>query len=343
MGANPLSGLLAQQRSFALLDQLATGIGLLDANQRFVHVNCAFIDITRLSRWRDCPLSRLGPIADLLDASIQRMRQCATSITLRELTLPSCAFRVDMTLSMWDDDGTVIELHQRSPHDHEPASKISQTLRGLAHEVKNPLAGLRGAAQLLERRSTDAQQKHLAGMIIGEADRLATLTDRLLHPGVKPHLSMINLHAVAERACALIGAEAESVVRISRDYDPSLPSLRGDADRLLQLLLNLMRNALQAGAQHLTVRSRAQHNVMVAGEPVRLGLNIDIIDDGHGIADELRDSLFLPLVSGRHEGCGIGLAVAQEIAQEHAGQLSFRSVPGDTVFTLTLPLESPRG
>lgn len=343
MGTDPLAGLLARQRTFALLDQLVTGVGLLDAGLCFVHVNSAFIEITRLARWHNCPLSRIGPVSQVVATSIQRMRELGSGVTLRDLVLPECAYRVDIAVSPWDDDGALIEVHQRSALDLESSSKISQTLRGLAHEVKNPLAGLRGAAQLLERRSGDLQQKHLAGLIIGEADRLAALTDRLLHPGGKPHLSVINLHEVAERACALIDAEAEPVVRIVRDYDPSLPSLRGDADRLLQLLLNLMRNAIQAGAQHLTVRTRAQHNIILAGEPVRLGLSIDIVDDGHGIAEELRDSLFLPLVSGRHDGCGIGLAVAREIAQEHAGQLSFRSVPGDTVFSLTLPLESPRG
>ncbi len=342
MGADHMPGLLPQHPTFALLDQLATGIGILDADLCFIHVNPAFIEITGLPRWRACPLTRIGAIAETVSASIQRMRTLGTTVMLRDVMLPACPSRVDMALSTWGKSGVLIELHKRSTLDSESTSKISHTLRGLAHEVKNPLAGLRGAAQLLERRSGDVEQKHLAALIISEADRLAALTDRLLHPGGKPHLSMINLHEVCERACALISAEVEPRVRIERDYDPSLPNLRADADRLLQLLLNLMRNAIQASANVLTVRTRAQHNVAVAGEAIRLAARVDIVDNGCGIPEGLRDTLFLPLVSSNPEGTGIGLALAQEIAAEQAGQLSFRSMPGNTVFSLILPLESSR-
>lgn len=343
MGADHESRLLPQSRDFELLDQLTTGIGLLDADLCFIHVNAAFIEITGLTRWRDCPLSRLGPVAEWVSATIERMRNLGSNVTLRDLMLPAGSSHVDVSLSAWDRGSTLIEVHKRGVLDRESTSKISHTLRGLAHEVKNPLAGLRGAAQLLERRSNAPEQKQLAQLIISEADRLAALTDRLLHPGGKPDLSIINLHEVIERACALTSAEADVRVRIDRDYDPSLPALRGDADRLLQLMLNLMHNAVQASATHMIVRTRAEHGAMLGGERTRLAVRVDVTDDGCGIPDDLRDTLFLPLVSGRHDGSGIGLAVAQEIAQEHAGALSFRSAPGDTVFSLLLPLESPHG
>lgn len=343
MGADHEPRLLPQHRDFELLDQLTTGIGLLDADLCFIHVNAAFIEITGLTRWRDCPLSRLGPVAEWVSCAIERSRNLGSNVTLRDLMLPSGASHVDVSLSAWDRGSTLIEVHKRGVLDRESTAKISHTLRGLAHEVKNPLAGMRGAAQLLERRSNAPEQKQLAQLIISEADRLATLTDRLLHPGGKPHLSVINLHEMVERACVLTTAEFGAHVHIDRDYDPSLPALLGDADRLLQLMLNLMRNAVQASAKHLTVRTRAEHGVVIGIERTRLAVRIDVADDGCGIPDDLRNTLFLPLVSGQHGGSGIGLAVAHEIAQEHAGHLSFRSAPGDTVFSLTLPLESAHG
>ena len=211
--------------------------------------------------------------------------------------------------------------------------------------MKNPLAGVRGAAQLLKRRVADAELARLADLIIGEADRLAALTDRLLQPGGKPHLATINLHEVAERARELIAAEALTQVRVERDYDPSLPGLRGNRDRLLQLVLNLMRNALQAQATRISLRSRAEHNVLIGEKPVRLVVRLDVIDDGLGVPEGVRESLFMPLVSGRSDGTGLGLALAREIAQEHGGTLTFRSRPGHTVFSLMLPLggEAARG
>ncbi len=165
-----------------------------------------------------------------------------------------------------------------------------------------------------------------------------------MQPGGKPHLSVLNLHEVAERARALIAAEAEPSLRLDRDYDPSLPNLRGNHDRLLQLVLNLMRNALQAQAKSIGLRSRAEHNVLIGDRPVRLAARLDVIDDGGGVPEQVRDSLFMPLVSGRSNGTGLGLALAREIAQEHGGTLNYRSRPGHTVFTLLLPLgsEPPR-
>ena len=169
------------------------------------------------------------------------------------------------------------------------------------------------------------------------------MTDRLLQPGGKPHLSTVNLHESVERAIALVNTEAAHALDFVRDYDPSLPPLRGDADRLLQLLLNLLRNALQAAATRITLRTRAERAVVLNARPVRLAVRLDIIDNGNGVPEQLRESLFLPLVSGRADGTGLGLAVAQEIAEEHGGQIAFTSSPGRTVFSLTLPLEHTHG
>jgi two-component system nitrogen regulation sensor histidine kinase GlnL len=213
----------------------------------------------------------------------------------------------------------------------------------LAHEVKNPLAGVRGAAQLLRRHVVDAELIALTDIILQEADRLASLADRLLRSANKPHLTSINLHEIAERIRALALAEVGPVLKIDRDYDPSLPGLHGDANRLQQLLLNLMRNAIEADAKQIVLRTRVEHNALIGERTLKLALRLELIDDGQGVPEELAQSLFLPLVSGRANGSGLGLALAQEIAREHGGTLSYRSRPGHTVFALLLPAGNPHG
>jgi two-component system nitrogen regulation sensor histidine kinase GlnL len=321
----------------APFDALATGIAVADSASRVAYANPAFIELAGLTGWRGYPLAHLS--VELHDA-IERARTQTSTFTLRgfELATRDPPLRVDVAIGAWRDGGVLLELHvPAQPSSASP--RISQSLRGLAHEVKNPLAGLRGAAQLLRRRAAEPDQQRLADLIIAEADRLAALTDRLLRPGGKPHLSSVNAHEVAEHARALIAAEATPELKLERDYDPSLPNFRGDADRLLQLLLNLLRNAMQASARSIVVRTRAEHGSVLNGQPVRVALRLDVIDDGTGVPEALRDALFLPLVSGRIDGTGLGLALAQEIAHEHGGQLDFTSRPGRTVFSLTLPLE----
>jgi two-component system nitrogen regulation sensor histidine kinase GlnL len=323
------------------LDTLATGVAVLDAQLCFTYANPAFIEMTGLARWRDCPLEILGPAAPVIGELIVRARSTHARVTVRgvDLALREPPLRADITVSVGEDAGAWLEVHASGPHAAALSAgpRISQTLRGLAHEVKNPLAGLRGAAQLLQRRASEPDQQRLAELIIAEADRLVALTDRLLRPSGKPHLAQVNLHELVERASALISTEA--AIDFERDYDPSLPPLLGDADRLLQTLLNLLRNALQAGATRIGLRTRAERGVMLNGRLVRLGLRVDIVDNGSGVPEALRESLFLPLVSGRADGSGLGLAVAQEIAHEHGGQIAFTSNPGRTVFSLSLPLE----
>ncbi|MBS0570580.1 MAG: PAS domain-containing protein, partial [Proteobacteria bacterium] len=222
----------------AALDQLATGIAILDAAPRIIHANPAFVELTGLVHWRGCPLEVLGDVAATLSAAIARLRLAQGAIILRGLALPmrNTTGVVDVAVSHCAA-GVLLELHACAPQEMTPPAPISHSLRGLAHEVKNPLAGVRGAAQLLHRRAGEPDQQRLARLIIAEADRLGALTDRLLHPSGKPHLAMLNLHEVAERARALVAVEASPELRLERDYDPSLPGLRGDADRLQQLLL----------------------------------------------------------------------------------------------------------
>lgn len=221
--------------------------------------------------------------------------------------------------------------------DAAAGTRWSESLRGFAHEIRGPLAGMRGAAQLLQRRVEAADLAELAALIVGEVDRLAQLSDRLLHAGAKPRLARVNIHEVVERVAVLVAAGADAP-RIRRDYDPSLPAVLVDADRVQQALLNLARNAIEAGAQELQLRTRADHGARVGDHGVRLAVRIDLADDGRGVPAELADTLFEPLVSGRADGSGLGLALAREIAREHGGELSHASRPGATVFSLLLPV-----
>lgn len=331
------------------VEQLTTSVALLDSRLHFLTANAAFCELFDVGspKLRDFALGDFGKAGLSLSPIVERARAQQTAVTARGERLISASGHVinaDIVASAVDDGGVLLEIHRIAPEGAVgPPQRLSESLRGLAHEVKNPLAGIRGAAQLLKRRLAEPELARLADMIMAEADRLANLADRLLHGGRKPHLTNVNLHEVTERARAVIASEAAASVQLDRDYDPSLPGLRGDADRLLQLLLNLMRNALQAGAARISVRTRAAHNVLIGDRPARLAARIDVIDNGPGVPEALRENLFLPLVSGRADGTGLGLALAQEIAREHGGAVIHESHTGQTVFALVLPLGVDHG
>jgi two-component system nitrogen regulation sensor histidine kinase GlnL len=213
-------------------------------------------------------------------------------------------------------------------------------VRQLAHEVKNPLGGLRGAAQLLERQLPEPDLRAYTRVIIEEADRLASLVDGILHAGGAPKLEELNLHRVTEHVAQLIEAEKPAGVELVRDYDPSLPPLQGDRSQLIQAFLNIARNALQAVGERgrLIFRTRALSNFTLGGEPHRLVLSAEVEDSGPGIPEELKETIFYPLVTGKPTGTGLGLTIAQDLVARHGGLIEFTSQPGRTVFQLRLPV-----
>lgn len=321
--------------------QLATGVALVAPDLRVRWLNPALAELlacgTRSALGQ--PLTLWLTAADDL-AQVQRARAGEHAVQLRGTSLlafDDSRHLVDLTAQALTDGALLLEIHPLAAPGAE-ISPLSATLRGFAHEVKNPLAGLRGAAQLLERRAPDAAAKDLAQLIIDEADRLAALANRLLHHDGKAQLVAVNLHELLDRVTELVRAEPHAP-RVQHDFDPSLPAVRGDADRLQQIVLNLARNAVEAHATTLTLRTRAEHGARIAGGMLRAALRLDVIDDGAGIPPALRDSLFEPLVSGRADGTGLGLALAREFAREHGGDLVCTSAPGRTVFSLYLPLE----
>lgn len=212
-------------------------------------------------------------------------------------------------------------------------------IRQLAHEVKNPLGGLRGAAQLLERQLPDPELKAYTRVIIEEADRLAALVDGILRAGGAPKPEDVNLHRITEHVAHLIEAEKPARVELVRDYDPSLPSVHVDRHQMIQAFLNLARNAMQAVGEQgrLTLRTRALTNFTIGTEQHRLVLSAEVEDNGPGIPEDLKETIFYPLVTGKATGTGIGLTIAQDLVSRNGGVIEFVSQPGRTIFQLRLP------
>jgi len=250
----------------------------------------------------------------------------------------------------------LIEVHPRDrliriSREEELISNQAATqslVRGMAHEIKNPLGGIRGSAQLLARMLKDEDLKEFTDIIIDEVDRLKNLVDRMLGPNKLPERDPTNIHEVLERVYSLISVEADGAIIVQRDYDPSIPELAADKEQLIQVVLNIVRNAMQAmlgnpeQAQPATIvlRTRSVRQFTIGHTRHRLVLHISIVDNGPGIPEDIRESLFYPMISGRAEGTGLGLSIAQSIVSQHQGIIECESEPGRTQFSIFIPLIS---
>jgi two-component system nitrogen regulation sensor histidine kinase GlnL len=321
-----------------VLDELATGVAGLDPQGRVTFANAAFIEHTGhgLARLLGQTLEVLKPQGARLHVLALRSRAEHVTLRLPDVTVcaaPGNEARLDLSFSP-SESGVWVETHPAgSAH---RATRVSESLRGFAHEIRNPLAAISGAAQLLEQRAGDARQREFAQLIREESARLATLAERLLGARVAMATRAVNVHAMLERAAELLGAERPDV-EVVRDYDPSLPAWHGDPDRLLQAVLNLVRNAAEAHATHIVLRSRAEAGWRDAHGQRVPALRIEIEDDGDGVPDAITTTLFEPMVSGRAGGTGLGLALAREIAREHGGELTLRRRRAGSSFVLLLP------
>lgn len=339
-----------------ILQNVTTGIILLDAGDCVIYLNTAAEELLSVSaRQADgALLQRLRPGLEELTALLPKVRAAghgySREIKLWSLKRQSQDVIVRMSPNDSLPDSLIIELSdatQRHQMDRETNlmnqhGVSRQIIRQLAHEIRNPLGGLRGAAQLLERELPTPELREFTAIIIGEADRLAGLMNNLLGPTQPPRKDPINVHEVLEHVAALIESEAhDHDLTLIRDYDPSLPTLMLDRDQMVQAVLNIARNAMQSldRGGRLILRTRALTNVMLGKERKRLIASIEIEDDGPGVPEELRESLFFPLVSGRAGGSGLGLPLAQDLVSRHNGLVEFTSQPGSTIFMLRLPVE----
>ena len=245
----------------------------------------------------------------------------------------------------------MLEIQQQTRQDREERAigqvqANKELIRNLAHEIKNPLGGIRGAAQLLALELNSRELAEYTNVIIHEADRLQALVDRLLAPHRRAHVvEDVNIHEVCERVRSLIMAEFPRGLKVVRDYDTSIPELRADREQLIQTVLNIAQNACQAlseriarGDARLTLRTRVARQVTFGKQRYRLALELHVIDNGPGVPDSIRDRIFYPLVSGREGGSGLGLTLAQTFVQQHHGMIEVESVPGRTDFKILIPL-----
>ena len=346
-------------REKSILDNITTAILVVDPELRVEYMNPAaeMLLAQSASHALGLPLPDLVPASDALLTRVRAVLEENRTYTEREVVLQLHLGRevtVDCTLSPRQDSGppaqVLIELNQVDRHLRisreenllEQSQAMRQLVRGLAHEIKNPLGGLRGAAQLLERELDSEDLKEYTRIIIGEADRLRTLVNRMLGPNNLPQKRMSNIHQVLEHVRSLVVAESHREIEVERDYDPSIPDFDMDPEMLIQALLNIMRNAARAMEGHGTIRLRTRtlRQFTIGHKRYRLVLRLDIEDNGPGIAPELMETIFYPMVTGQAEGTGLGLSISQSLINLHGGLIECESRPGRTVFTILLPLES---
>lgn len=341
-------------------DLLSTAVLLLDAEGRVDFANTAAEELFSSSR-RTLTGRYVAELlggdealqAHLLEAVAGKfgvLRQ-PLSISLRNVSVPVNVAVVPLRGEPWAAlvEVRVTEQHMLLERHQQLGKELAaqrETLRNLAHEVKNPLGGIRGAAQLLDAELSQEDLREYTGVIIAEADRLAHLVDRLIAPqGGSLRKERLNIHEICERVRMLVASEFTDIT-VRRDYDASLPELWGDFSRLLQAVLNIARNGAQALTEQpverppvLALRTRAARQVLLAEHQVRLAVVLSVIDNGPGVPPELADKVFHPLVTGRADGTGLGLSLAQEFVLQHGGILECQSQPGHTEFRIILPLE----
>jgi len=340
-----------------ILESLHSVVMLFDRELRLRYINPAGEMLFEASARHllDSPIAELIQVDDNLITALQEVIDTAHPFTKHEQKLMLLAQReitVDMVVStLQEAHGQTELLVEMNPinrllqitRDENLVNQQKTTrelLRGLAHEVKNPLGGLRGAAQLLEKELPNETLKEYTNVIIREADRLQKLVNQILGPNRMPKVKATNILEMVERVRSLILAEKHHGITIKRDYDPSIPDVEIDPDQLIQSVLNIVRNACQAMNDDgvITLRTRILRNQTIGQETHRLAARIDVIDNGPGIPEKIKENIFFPMITGRAEGSGLGLSIAQSLIQQHGGLIECESEPGKTVFSIILPI-----
>ena len=347
-----------------LLDQMPNAIVVFEAeNQQLVYVNPAAesaLDLSRKSLEGQSVYDLFGDnqalngmINDIRDGRVMAQRQ---EMVLHSLpgSIHQDSIPAHVVVAAFEDPGLImmewfpIDQQLRSERDERVTQQVEankQLMRNLAHEIKNPLGGIRGAAQLLEFELPEKCLREYTQVIIKESDRLQTLVDRLLAPHRKAHvIESFNVHEALERVRSLVLAEFPKGLRIIRNYDTSLPEVMGDREQLIQAVLNIVHNAAQAlseeisqGTAQIELKTRVARSVTIAKQRYKLAMDLHVIDNGPGIPKEIIDRIFFPLVSGREGGSGLGLTLAQTFVQQHQGYIACDSRPGRTDFHIQIP------
>ena len=339
-----------------LINQLLTAVLVINRDLSIEWTNSATEELLRLSSRQllGSPLSDVIIETDFSVKAIAYSLRSGNPYHQREAKITLInkeEFVADISITSLvvnEEQKLLVEIRQT---DHEyriglESSEYSQHLaasalvRGLGHEIKNPLGGLRGAAQLLSMELTDPALKEYTAVIIKEADRLRALVDRMMGPNKQGKRQLINIHQLIESVLSLLKLEVGEKLLVDRDYDPSLPEFQACGDQIQQAMLNLMQNALQAmnGEGRLTIKTRIVRQMLLGDKLSRLVVRIDISDDGPGIPEDIKDKLFMPLVSGRAGGTGLGLGIAQSLIQQHSGLIEYHEKSVRTTFSIYLPV-----
>ncbi len=351
---------ISHSQAFHSFDLLATLVAVVHCNGRVVFANSALEDALGTSRrmieGAHFPSSFTEPqlLQSALDgAGSNEFAALRYDAWLKRINHEPIPVHVIVTQTDVASEIVVemLPLEQQARQDREDrladqAQANKELIRNLAHEIKNPLGGIRGAAQLLEMEIESRDLTEYTQVIIREADRLQALVDRLLAPHRRPHLvGDVNIHEVCERVRSLVLAEFPKGLRVVRDYDTSIPEFRGDREQLIQTVLNIAHNACQAlaeqiaeGNAEITFRSRVARQITFGKQRYRLALELHVIDNGPGVPDSIKERIFYPLVSGRDGGSGLGLTLAQTFVQQHHGTIECDSTPGYTDFQILIPL-----
>ena len=343
-----------------LLDQLTNSVVLVDGKFNLHYANASASELFAISAKRILAtrFSQLFnyhsiDLAKILENTLKQGNDCLqhrASVVFndgRHATISVSARRIEL-----DDQYFMLlecrslnqELkHDQASHQMHQQSAARNLIRGLAHEIKNPLGGIRGAAQLLQYESDQQEREQCATLIIEQADRLTELVDRLLGPNQLPNKEWTNIHKAVESVLQLSVLENQSKVRLIKDYDPSIPDVFIDNGKIQQVLLNIVRNAVHAIQElnelgSLTIKTRVKHHIRLHNKAFKNALLIQVIDNGPGIDENLKETLFFPMVTNKNGGSGLGLAIAQTLIDQHKGYIECDSWPGHTEFNIYLPL-----
>ena len=342
-----------------IIDNLSTAVIVLSNDLCLTRMNTAGENLLSMSERKvsGMKLGQVLPDSGQFIETIQRSMDSKSPYTWRgiSLLLPhQKRITVDCAVTPLMEDeqcnGVIVELIDTETQNRlmreegllELRNAARESLRGMAHEIKNPLGGLRGAAQLLQRELNSSELTEYTRIIINEADRLRNLIDRLMTPNAQINVSTINVHEIIEYVLDLVEAESGLPLQIERFYDPSLPALEADREQLIQAILNIVRNAVQAinPGGHIWLNTRIKRMCTICQEFHKLALQIEVVDDGPGVPPEIINGMFYPMVTGRAEGTGLGLSIAQSLVQSHRGIIEHERLDTKTIFRITLPIKT---
>tara|TARA_B110000263_G_scaffold48235_1_gene40089 strand:- start:455 stop:1525 length:1071 start_codon:yes stop_codon:yes gene_type:complete len=347
-----------EERAAQIIDHLATSVLLFDENLHLVSINSAGESLLSMSSKRILGLTpeKIWPntmfFSDMIRKSFQFVRTriergVEMSLINRDSVKVDCIF----TPIVIDDETKeiIVELvgvdtfvREMQEFNHQTVQKVAnESVQGMAHEIKNPLGGIRGAAQLMEKELDDESLLEYTKIIINESDRLRNFLDRMMAANTYPVRSDTNIHEIIEYVISIIRVESSRNLHIEKDYDPSIPTINADREQLIQAVLNLLRNAVQATTndERILLKTRIKRQITIQNKLNKLAIQLDIIDNGPGIPAEIESGAFYPMVTGHAEGTGLGLSIAQQLIQSHGGTINYERKENNTYFSILFPIE----